>query len=652
VRRRTVAACVTCLAVGALALVPAGAGAHAGFTVADPAPGATLGASPAALRLSFSERPQASLAEIGVQRARGGPVRAGRPQFAPGDPLTLVIPVPRLPRGVYTVTFRVVSAVDGHASSGTYAFGVRASPAGAAVTDATTKAPLSTLELVARWTLLAGLVALLGAAVAGAAGFGGARGTDLRLAGAGWLVSVAGLVLLAAAQTRAADTSLADFLRTPVGHALVHRVLAIAAAGVALLVARRRPGGRRLALAVAALAALVTIVIHVDAGHAAAGSWPRTVAVTAQAAHFAAAGIWFGGLAALLLGVRGAPTAAKAAAVRRFAVVALGALVVVAVTGTLRSIDELSSFGELVSTGYGRAILAKVGLLAVILGLAARNRRRGVPEAATDLGPLRRTSRVELVLALAALGVAAILGTLAPPVSGKSGGPVGLSASGSDFATTTKVKLTTASPEPGPNGFTAKVTDYDSGDSVRGARVRLTFTPLDDPGVDPTSLALRPRSDGAYAGSGPNLSFDGRWRVSALVQRGARAVQVPLELDVPGPKGFLSVLRPPGQDPKYALFTEGQGFVSLSPSPERAGPSTLTVDFTDVFQSEVTVRQVVLTTQTGDGPVRQVGLRRVNKETVVARVVLPEGAFTVTATARTSLDLRMRATFELDVPAR
>ena len=105
----------------------------------------------------------------------------------------------------------------------------------------------------------------------------------------------------------------------------------------------------------AALGAVAAITVHVGAGHAAAGAWPGAITVSAQVAHFAAAGVWFGGLAALLLGVRGEPSAAKAAVVRRFAVVAAAALVVVVVTGTLRTIDELSSVGQLLSSGYGRA---------------------------------------------------------------------------------------------------------------------------------------------------------------------------------------------------------------------------------------------------------------------------------------------------------
>ena len=624
------------------------AGAHAGLTATAPLAGASLGASPGSVRLTFSEQPAPTLSSIAVLDTAGQPHQSGPPRGVGGR--SLAVGLPQLPRGVYTVNWRAVSAVDGHATSGTYAFGVGATPTGAAAVAHSTTPSASALEIVARWILLVGVALLLGATVAGAAGFGGATGSDVMLAGAGWTLAAGGLIALAAAQTRAADSSLGDLLDTSVGRALIWRAVALVAAGVAVLVARRMPSARRVALGIAAGCAGALIVIHVAAGHAAATSWPRALPVAAQSAHFGAAGVWLGGLAALLLGVRGAESADKVRAVGRFSAVAAVGLVVVAATGTLRAIDELSSVGELFSTGYGRAIVAKIVLLAAIATFGLRNRRRSVPAASTDLGPLRRTSRGELTLAAAALAAAAVLGSLAPPVSVQAAAPPGVSDSGSDFASTVHVKLTAASADPGPNRFVARVEDADSGALLRDAAVRLRFTPLDDPGVDPTSLTLRRGADGTYAASGSNLAFDGRWGVSVLVQRGANSVEVPLELDARGPDQFISIARIPGQAPTYSMQVGSLGFIRLSPDPERAGPSTVHVTVYDVFENETPVDQIVLTAAAGDGPVRQQALRRLSAGSFAARMRLAEGPMTFTVVARVRGGGRLRGVFDLEIP--
>ena len=648
-RRRCVATAVLLVAL-LPAIGAARAEAHAGLVASDPAYAAELGASPAEVTLTFSEQPEASLSEVKVRDGAGATVAFGRPHAVSGDQLSLAIPVPRLARGVYTVEYRTVSAVDGHATSGTYAFGVRASPTGVATTATTTTPDATALEVVARWLLLGGLVALLGAAVAGAAGFGGREGTDLRLATGGWLVAIAGVVLLAVAQRRTAGSSLGELLETPVGEALIWRGVTLVFSGAALLYAARRPPLRRVALGVAAAASLATIAVHVDAGHAAAGGWSAALSVTTQVAHFAAAGVWFGGLAALLLGLRGAPSAEKAAAVRRFAVVAATALVVVLVTGTVRAIDELSSWGELLDTGYGRAVVAKLVLIALIAALAARNRNRGVPAAATDLSPVRRTSRIELGLAVAALATAALLGTLAPPVTGQAGAVPPLSASGADFAASVRVRLTASSDEPGPNRFVLEVDDYETGEPVEADRAGLRFRSLDDPEVAPSSLELRPAGEGAYAAPGTNLTLDGRWAVTALIERDGGSVQVPLELDLPLPQPVPSVLRLPGAPPEYTLQVE-YGLIRVVPDPELAGPSNVYVRiFGGAADLPAPTDRVVVTGAAGDEPPEQKPVRRLTRSRFVAEVDLESGPYTIAVVARRDDGARMRGAVELDVP--
>jgi uncharacterized membrane protein len=253
------------------------------------------------------------------------------------------------------------------------------------------------------------------------------------------------------------------------------------------------------------------------------------VKVVAQWVHFAAAGVWLGGLAALLLGIRGEPTETKSAAVRRFSAVALFALVAVVGTGVVRSINEVGSWGALFSTGYGRLVLVKVALIAALIGLGAVNRYRNVPRTGSSLGGLRRVSRTELVLAVGALGAAAGLATLVPPaqVPAATRPPAAITATGSDFATSVRARLEVDPGLPGPNRFRLRVADYDTGEPVDAQRVTLRFSYLGGAETQESTLDLRPVGE-AFMATGSNLSIGGPWDVTALVQQGTDAVEVRL----------------------------------------------------------------------------------------------------------------------------
>jgi copper transport protein len=598
------------------------------------------------VRLNFSERPEPSLSEIRVLGPGGEPERVGAPR-AGEDPLTLEAPLRRLARGVYTVDWKVFSAVDGHASEGSFAFGVRASPGLAAATG-TSASQSSRFELLARWLFLLGALALIGGAVAGLARFGGTAGADLRLAAAGWALATLGLALLAEAQRLLAGSSFGALLETSVGEALVWRGAGLAAAGLALLVAWRRPRARRRAFALTLAAALLVVIAHVDTGHAAAAD-AATLAVAAQVAHFLAAGVWFGGLAALLLGFRGATATAREAALRRFGLAAFAALLVVFATGLLRAVEELVSWGDLLDSGYGRAVLAKLLLFALVAAIAVRNRpRRG---GSGDSPGLRRRARLELLAAVAALALAALLGTLAPPSSAGTEA-AGLTVSGADFGTTTRVELTTASSDPGPNLFTVRVEDYDSGDPVAARGVSLRFRPLDDPGVPSSSLRLRREAAGEYAGSGPNLGFDGRWAVDILVERGADPVAVPLELDLPVPEQFVSVLDIPGspRPPQYTMQT-GNGYIRLTPVPDRPGPARLYVHISTAFENSAPTDQLVVTAAAPDLSPHQLPVRRLGGSRFVAAAELVAGEMEIGVVARTRYGARVRGVFKVQIPS-
>jgi copper transport protein len=520
--------------VAAVALAPGDAAAHALLLSSTPAAGTTVGTSPAAIELTFGETPDPKLSSAKVLDASGSNHASGPAVPAPGKPLTLDVPVGPLADGVYTVTWRTVSSVDGHVAAGSFAFGVGVPVTAAAPASQSqgSSPSASLLADAARWLLYLGLVALFGAAFFGYAIDPQVPRSVLRLAGVGWLVAALGALGVTAVQWSDAGGDIGGLLGTSVGTSAIARIAAIVIAGLlaAVLVLRRASPSHRLFGLVAASAA-VAMFVDVATGHAAAGTIAPFQVLT-QWLHIASAGLWIGGLAALLLTVRGAPDDAKAGIARRYATWAGIGLATVALTGVIRAVSEIGSIDALVSTDYGRVVLIKSALLAFLALLGASNHYINIPAAARRLTGLRRVGSTELALGGLVLGLSALLVNLAPPVSsaGTPSQPAAapIIATGHDFGTTVKLRLVVSPGAPGFNKFEASVTDFDSGAPVAATAVSLRFAVASSTGVGGSTLALQPAGSGSFSASGGNLSLDGIWNIVATVAAPSGAVEVPL----------------------------------------------------------------------------------------------------------------------------
>lgn len=108
--------------------------AHAVPATMDPAPNARLDASPREVAIRFSERVEARPSTLEVLDTGGRRVDVGGAAVDPADPWRYRVAVRSLPDGAYTVSWRVLSADDGHITSGAHVFTIGvASSAGAAV---------------------------------------------------------------------------------------------------------------------------------------------------------------------------------------------------------------------------------------------------------------------------------------------------------------------------------------------------------------------------------------------------------------------------------------------------------------------------------------------------------------------------------------
>ena len=87
--------------------------AHAALVKTEPPRRAVLAKAPAQVRLWFNEEIESAYASLVVLDTGKNPVTEVKPQLAPDDPKSIVLPLPELTPGKYSVKFRVLS-VDGH----------------------------------------------------------------------------------------------------------------------------------------------------------------------------------------------------------------------------------------------------------------------------------------------------------------------------------------------------------------------------------------------------------------------------------------------------------------------------------------------------------------------------------------------------------
>lgn len=194
----------------------------------------------------------------------------------------------------------------------------------------------------------------------------------------------------------------------------IARAVLLLGAGAALAVVRRRtpPFGRGVPLVVAAVGLLGAAAVSAASGHAGAGDTP-VFGVALDVVHVGAVAAWMGGLAVLvvLLTARRPPPGADAA-VRRFSSVATVAVGLVASTGAALAARTAGSVAALTSTDYGRLVLGKAALFAVLGALGAGARRRVRSRA--GVGSVRRVALVEVGVGTVTLGVTAALVSAAP----------------------------------------------------------------------------------------------------------------------------------------------------------------------------------------------------------------------------------------------
>lgn len=384
--------------LGVLLAGAAPASAHAALTGSDPGDGAVVATAPKEVGLTFSEQVAMSADSIRVLDPSGRRADTGEIiDLCSGAVVKYGVALRAgLPDGTYTVAWQTVSA-DSHPIAGAFTFSIGAPSATSVALPEQTAGGgvVGALYGIARYLSYAGFAVLVG---------GGAfvllcwpRGAGVRpvqrTVVRGWLtLTGATLVMLLLRGPYTGSGKLADVfdlaglqavLQTKTGAALTSRLLLLGAAALFVAVlfgayARRTDPKERKDLAFG-LGLGGTVVAAGIAGtwalaeHASTGIQPG-IAMPVDILHLLAVAAWLGGLTTLLVALYRAPSVERAA-VERFSRVAFVSVAALVATGLYQSWRQVGSWSALTGTRYGQLLLVKIGLMAVLVGIAWISRR-------------------------------------------------------------------------------------------------------------------------------------------------------------------------------------------------------------------------------------------------------------------------------------
>lgn len=588
---RMIARAVLLSAVAAViaAVVAAGdappAYAHAALVRSNPANNESLIRPPIRVTLFFSEGLERKLTKIEVVDQQNERVDDGDLRFDDADPTFASVGLPDLVPGAYFVRWSNVSSVDGHPYSGQYPFiilnedgslpaGVDPANLGGATSGGTEALP-KPVDSALKWIAMISLAAVAGAAFFVAAVLRPATAfledddRQRTIEGAEqWLVNIAhvllpasfiaaALLVVVAVNSFATSTSLWDYLtsvRTGEYRAALLALLIIALAGTDLLFLSRGRTARNAGIALLIFATAGSLFTYSMVSHGATDEG-KFWSVLSDYAHLAASAVWLGMLVMLppLLRTRTLGEGARrylfqANVFDRFSVAAGLSVIVILATGVFNSLVEIPRWSAFTDTTYGRVLLVKLGLVALLLPVAGLNAFvlkprlvRAIDEAypegsdsAASTVPamlarlermLPRTIVLEVVMVLAVFASVSILTQTSTAKGEIAQEEAQRQASAADTQTTETEGLQLAL-EVTPNlagqrnQYNLRITTTDGSPVPEITQARLRFNyDAPDTVLPQQELVLTRFGEGDYRGEGPFFTQPGNWRVEVRIRR-------------------------------------------------------------------------------------------------------------------------------------
>jgi copper transport protein len=548
--------------------------AHPVYVKSTPQAFQKVNSPPSEVNVFFTEPIELKYSKISIVDSSGNKVDKGDPHNSEGDTASIGISLqPNLPDGIYTVSTRVLSAVDGHVVDNAFTFGVGVS---AGPPQPGNQNLLSLPEAASRYPGMVGQIMIVGGAFAtlwlwkpiGRVPWLSDAIAQKKIAIDKAMIRfvIIGVILVLAAgaamivvQANSIGGSIPDAVATSFGNVWITRMLQASILlaivfSVYRKVARKNVSPARsemLAILILGFAILVTSSLI---AHAAATK--QLGAITLDFFHDVAAAIWIGGLMVLgfviapkILEVADEKTKATAISllIPRFSIIVVTILGITAITGPLLLYSIESDLSLTLASTYGQFLIIKLSLAGVMLGMGAysqfaiQKKAVSVVDSSGGGTSMIQTKRpnlkhfgkflkVEAAVGIGLLLMVSLMANSSVP-SGQfptyeeqkqaalGGGQI-VSAQPTvktDFAETAyvnggQVRLAVSPFDVGQNNFKISFIGKD-GKQVSGvdsASMRMTQT---DKGVGPITVDTKKQSDGVFA-SDAAFGVAGTWNVA------------------------------------------------------------------------------------------------------------------------------------------
>ena len=528
--------------------------AHPFLVDSEPEQGQNAAVGTTQIIVFYSEAIEIDFSELKVFDSNGNKIDNMDTAYYEGES-SLVITTPSLEDGIYTVTSKVLSKIDGHLVQAAIIFGVGETQVDLSLLEAQEESEITFLpEAAARFPGIIGQTVVLGSVISGIVIWGtqrkrfGKESRDLvnqayrfkfaKLTGISLVAVFASNFIILAVQTLRLETSPIDVIDTAFGTTwLIRMIITIILLGIWFWMERKPHLSPKKHIPMLA-ASLVLIFTTTMMGHGAATE--LTAPIILDYVHNLLASVWIGGV--IFFGFVLLPTLASLDGIQKAKVtlailprysgmitIALGILII---TGPTLLWFLESDVASLTNSTYGYLIIAKIMLAIVLIGFGAfyqfkiqRQAERNLKSGKTfTFNKLSKPLKAEAMVGIALLGVVALLVNSSLPageIQTVDAQGITLGFSSTLFSEQAKFDVSVIPLGVGPNTISVLVSNV-SGEplpDISGLKIKVSNPQRNIAPIEISITELK-SNDGTtrYEGDA-TFGFAGTWEIEVEAQR-------------------------------------------------------------------------------------------------------------------------------------